>query len=60
MASVTPQRKNAVKYNPVLMKEVIFNTSDIVKAVDGYLLVGGEGAELLPPSLQEACKLNLS
>jgi len=31
------------------MKEVIFNTSDIVKSVDGYLLVGGEGAEILSP-----------
>jgi len=41
------------------MKEVIFNTFGIVKAVDGYLLVGGEGAEILSPSLQEARKLNL-
>jgi hypothetical protein len=42
------------------MKEVNLNTSDIVKAFDGYLLVGGEGAEILWPSLQEAYKLNLS
>ena len=60
MASVTPQRTNAVKYIPVLMKEVIFNAFGIVQAVDGYLLVGGEGAEILSPSLQEARKLNLS
>lgn len=42
------------------MKEVIFNAFGIVQAVDGYLLVGGEGAEILSPSLQEARKLNLS
>jgi hypothetical protein len=55
LPSVTPQRKNAVKYNPVLMKEVIFNTSVIVTAVGGYLLIGGEGAHIVSPSLQEAC-----
>ena len=45
LASLTPQPKGAVKCNPVLMKEAMCNTPDIVKAVGSYLLVSGEGDE---------------